>query len=415
MRAFLISVVLVNKTFACFSWLFSDTSEESIQLPVRKDTDEFASGPISNDASFEYRYESAEESEYSTDSSLYEMDITEEKYPLCKYFDTYLMDRLTARYVPAIFFSEDLGECSRRKFKLGEQLGVGSFGSVYRATHLPSRTSVAIKLIPYRLGVQSFMSQIRQEECLQHRMSGFPLVVQHYCTFEMRSKKKGTRFACLVLELVQGNELFESIAAEQIGERSDKPACWANYDQENIRIWTAQMVIMIRELHARSIAFMDLKPENLMVRSNGNLKLVDFGMAGDPSRPSKYSFGLPVGTPQYTAPELLEVRYQIDGHDWHVFSADWYCLGLTLFEIIFKECAFNCDSDDGELPGLISAGVEIPTRAQHKWQDEIDLIRQLTALVPEERLGVGEDSYRILKQHEFFNEFPIDAVLAIYR
>lgn len=100
---------------------------------------------------------------------------------------------------------------------------------------------------------------------------------------------------------------------------SEKRACF----------YAAQLIEAIRILHAAEIVYRDLKPENVLLDSDGNLKITDFGLSKQGVSSSAegkktYSF---CGTPEYLAPEIIKGI----GHDKGV---DWWSLGALLYEML---------------------------------------------------------------------------------
>lgn len=318
------------------------------------------------------------------------------EFPLCSDPNDTLSQ--SGNYIPAVTHSDALGGegmCSQDCFRtVGNPLGKGGYGTVFKGYHTPTKSTVALKLIEYERNDEHQMGMIRQEECLQHRMIGFKPVVQHYCTFETKLQSK--RYAVLVLEYVDGIDLFDVIYVNPA-----KPTTWTEYGFEQVALWTGELIEMVKELHRRSVVLLDMKPENLIVDSRGHLRLIDFGMAGDPSIPCKHCLGTTLGTPMYAPPEFLSSYVD----DWHFASADWYCLGLTLYEIIYNEAAFEGrerDSDDETLTRAILEGPYFPDKTG--FELVIDLAIRFTAKDPRERLGVSDDTPEIFDHHPFFLE-----------
>jgi eukaryotic-like serine/threonine-protein kinase len=96
---------------------------------------------------------------------------------------------------------------------------------------------------------------------------------------------------------------------------------------------TAQLLEAVRYIHARGIIHCDLKPDNTVVATDGQLKLADFGVArrrGADTAPT----GVLIGTVQYLSPE------QIEGEPASVAS-DLYSVGVTLYELLTGQVPFN--------------------------------------------------------------------------
>ena len=93
--------------------------------------------------------------------------------------------------------------------------------------------------------------------------------------------------------------------------------------QSDARFYIAQVALMLRYLHSKQIVYRDLKPENLLIDSNGYLRLVDFSFS---KVITKRTFTL-CGTPEYIAPEILK-------NDGHGFAVDWWALGILLYEML---------------------------------------------------------------------------------
>jgi serine/threonine protein kinase len=93
------------------------------------------------------------------------------------------------------------------------------------------------------------------------------------------------------MDFCNGGELFFHL-------RKDK-----KFTEARACFYTAQLVEAIRCLHSQEIIYRDLKPENVLLDNEGNLKITDFGLSKQGVAVSKtYSF---CGTPEYLAPEII--------------------------------------------------------------------------------------------------------------
>lgn len=119
------------------------------------------------------------------------------------------------------------------------------------------------------------------------------------------------------MDFCNGGELFYHLRKDH--KFSEKRACF----------YTAQLIEAIRCLHSNKIIYRDLKPENVLLDAQGNLKITDFGLSKQGVSSNKdgkktYSF---CGTPEYLAPEII----QGIGHD---KAVDWWSLGALLYEML---------------------------------------------------------------------------------
>jgi calcium/calmodulin-dependent protein kinase-4 len=179
---------------------------------------------------------------------------------------------------------------------------------------------------------------------------------------------------CLVLDLLEGGELFDRIIEKGHFRESDAANCFA------------QMVLALKYLHDKQIVHRDLKPENLLFATKANdsaIKLIDFGLAGS------IKDGLlktPCGTPNYVAPEIL--RRQKYG-----VQADMWSIGVILYIILCGFPPFYDENDDlGRLYRKIKrADYDMPSPYwDNITPDAKDLVKKLLQPDPKKRLSAGD-------------------------
>jgi len=133
-------------------------------------------------------------------------------------------------------------------------------------------------------------------------------------------------------EYVQGGEIFRLLRKE------------GQFPNDVALFYTTEILLALEYLHERDIAYRDLKPENLLIASDGHLKITDFGFA---KKITDRSFTL-CGTPEYLAPELI----MSTGHNKGV---DWWALGVLIFEMLAGYPPFY-DTNTYEIYKKISIG-----------------------------------------------------------
>ncbi len=205
-----------------------------------------------------------------------------------------------------------------------EPIGEGGMAWVYRAVShsgspdQPDGRVVALKMLPHSLVTRpGFLEQFRQEAAV---MTGLrhENIVSLYETIEIY----GTMF--LVLEYVQGCSL-----REQVDRRGKFPPD----DVWNIACSITQA---LRAAHARGVIHRDVKPDNIMVRDDGVMKLMDFGIAVPVSGPTVDLGGVAI-SPRYGAPEIFSGER---GEP----AADFYNLGIMLYELLAGRSPFTADT-----------------------------------------------------------------------
>ncbi|XP_078433986.1 serine/threonine-protein kinase OXI1-like [Wolffia australiana] len=162
-----------------------------------------------------------------------------------------------------------------------------------------------------------------------------------------------------------------------------------------IRFYAAELVIVIHHLHSHGIVYRDLKPDNILIQSNGHIMVVDFDLSAWSTSKSN-SF---VGTEDYVAPEVVSGA----GHD---SAVDWWGLGVVLYELLYGRTPFRGRNREETFRFILHrapalTGELTPLR---------DLIRRLLCKDPRRRPDVKE-----IKAHPFFAGVNWSAVAEIAR
>ena len=253
-------------------------------------------------------------------------------------------------------------------------LGEGSFGRVRLMLHTPDQTPVALKclhkgqLVQYQQ-VEHVVNEKRVLQGCDH-----PFVLRMVGTFNRSSQ------IYMALELALGGELFTQLRS--VGRFDEHTAC----------LYAAMVTSAFAYLHARKVAHRDLKPENLLFEKDGYLKLVDFGFA----KFIKDRTWTLCGTPEYLPPEIISNR----GHN---VVADWWTLGILLYEMLVGTTPFAADEQIETYHKIMRGKYHLPMRFPKSAKD---IISKLLCNNPAVRLGSGRGSAQDVMRHDFFR--PID-------
>ena len=213
---------------------------------------------------------------------------------------------------------EDLSGRAIRGYDLGERIGAGGFGAVYRAVQPLIEREVAIKIIlPQYADHPDFIRRFEAEAQLVARLE-HPYIVPLYDYW----REPGVAY--LVMRLLRGGSLHALL--------KDGPL-----PLETVAVLLEQVGAALHAAHRVGVIHRDLKPANVLLDEDGNGYLADFGIAknlSDPDLEDLTQVGAMIGSPAYSSPEQIRsdpVRPQ----------ADIYCLGVLVYELLAGQKPFQ--------------------------------------------------------------------------
>ncbi len=200
-------------------------------------------------------------------------------------------------------------------YELGELLGRGGMGEVWRATQLSLKRQVAVKLLPEKFAKDpEFVSRFEKEATALAALS-HPNIVQ------IIDRGQTGEHYFFVMELVQGVTLREMMNNQRLSVR------------DGLRIGV-QIARAIDSAHEAKIVHRDLKPENILIDARGHVKIADFGLAGMQGNERNIALtatSVAMGTVNYMAPEQRRDAKNVD------HRADLYSLGVLIYEMLTNE------------------------------------------------------------------------------
>ena len=264
-------------------------------------------------------------------------------------------------------------------FKIKKEIGSGSFGRVYLASHIKTNVDYAIKVIdkrnktnidgkPYFRREIEIMYKIRHPNCV--RLFG-NFEDENYCYF--------------IMEYVPGGNLYALMS-------SNRNTGLNIYLVANI---LRELISAIYYLHNMNppIIHRDIKPENILLINNSQIKLTDFGWSNYINFEGEQRLTF-CGTPIYLAPEMIQNL----GHDEHV---DIWCLGVLLFELLTGFPPFIGQNKVLLMKNIINVNIVWPSPPRLPIDpDAKDLISKILKKKPSDRMSLEN-----IVKHNFFLKY----------
>jgi len=219
--------------------------------------------------------------------------------------------------LPPHLSSQALAVLSQRYDILGEA-GHGSMGNVYKARDRETGEVVALKLLKPEIASDQAMMERFKNELL------FARKITHKNVCRVHEFNRIGGIAYTSMEFVEGESL------RQVLNR------FRGLPVRKALDLAQQISSGLQEAHAQGIVHRDLKPENVMLDAQGNVKIMDFGIARSMEAGTRLTGSL-VGTPAYMAPEQVAGK-PVD------YRTDVYSLGLILYEVFTGTPAFHAEN-----------------------------------------------------------------------
>ena len=204
------------------------------------------------------------------------------------------------------------------EFELGDVIGTGTVGTIYRAVENLTDEIRAVKVLQHGVSQdENIVSRFEREMLILSKLN-HPNIVSYYGGGRTED---GRLF--YVMELIEGGTLKQLL-------HTHHRLSWNEAINYGIQICSA-----LQHAHNHGVIHRDLKPANLFLTYEGQLKLGDFGIALDTGESDLTASGMTVGSWLYMSPE------QIRGDDIITGQADLYSLGCLFYEMLTSNPPFQ--------------------------------------------------------------------------
>ncbi|XP_076353703.1 serine/threonine-protein kinase N isoform X2 [Tachypleus tridentatus] len=273
---------------------------------------------------------------------------------------------------------------SLSNFELISVLGRGHFGKVILSKYKNTGEYFAIKALKKgdiiaRDEVESLMAEKRIFEVANNIRH--PFLVNLFACFQTSSH------VCFVMEYACGGDLMMHIHTDI-------------FPEPRAVFYAACVVLGLQYLHENKIIYRDLKLDNLLLDTEGYVKIADFGLCKEGMGYGDRT-GTFCGTPEFLAPEVLtETSY--------TRAVDWWGLGVLIFEMLVGESPFPGDDEEEVFDSIVNDEVRYPRFLS---LEAIAIMRRLLRKNPERRLGASERDAEDVKKQAFFRHILWDDLL----
>jgi serine/threonine-protein kinase len=226
-----------------------------------------------------------------------------------------------------------VGRTLREKWHLDALIDVGGMGAVYAATHRNGMRGAVKMLHRHRSVDADIAARFRREGYIANKVA-HPAVVS---VLDDDLDDDGSVF--LVMELLEGSTLRERAEA-----RGGK------LPPDEVLLAVEQLLDVLAAAHDIGIVHRDVKPDNVMVTTDGEVKILDFGIAHlSEIRHEEHSStvaGLPLGSPSFMSPEQARGRWDLVD-----VQSDVWSVGATMFSLLCGQDVHTADT----VPELLAA------------------------------------------------------------
>ncbi|KAK6512273.1 hypothetical protein TWF481_001163 [Arthrobotrys musiformis] len=272
-------------------------------------------------------------------------------------------------------------EVNLNHFRLLRVVGKGAFGKVRIVERKDTGLTFALKYIRKDEVVrsESVRNIIRERRMLEH--------LNHPFICNLRYSFQDVEYLYIVVDLMNGGDLRFHINRK-------------SFTEDAVRFWMAEIACALVYTHKRLIVHRDVKPDNILLDSDGHVHLADFNVASDiqPDRPLTSKSG----TLAYLAPEV----YAGKGYN---TAVDWWSLGVVFYECIYGKRPFISDSHEELAKEIMRASPHYPVTSPPVSTQCMSAIRALLDPDPKYRLGAA--GFETFQNHPFFEKIDFEALM----
>uniref|UniRef100_A0A8C1UGM8 Protein kinase C iota type n=1 Tax=Cyprinus carpio TaxID=7962 RepID=A0A8C1UGM8_CYPCA len=310
--------------------------------------------------------------------------------PFCTLLRLFKHQNINIKAVGSRDSGKSVSSLGLTDFDLLRVIGRGSYAKVLLVRLKKTDRIYAMKVVKKELvNDDEDIDWVQTEKHVFEQASNHPFLVGLHSCFQTESR------LFFVIEYVNGGDLMFHMQRQR------------KLPEEHARFYSAEISLALNYLHERGIIYRDLKLDNVLLESEGHIKLTDYGMCKEGLRPGDTTSTF-CGTPNYIAPEILR------GEDYG-FSVDWWALGVLMFEMMAGRSPFDIvgssdnpdqNTEDYLFQVILEKQIRIPRSLSVK---AASVLKGFLNKEPKERLGCHpQTGFADIMAHPFFRNVDWD-------
>ncbi|CAD8146459.1 unnamed protein product [Paramecium pentaurelia] len=267
-----------------------------------------------------------------------------------------------------------------QQFQVIGLIGKGSFGEVYLVQK--SNQLYAMKVLHKNRIMKHNLTRYALTERNVLSITSHPFIVKLRFAFQTQDK------LFMILDYCPGGDLGEVLQKQK------------RLPENIVKNYLCEIVLALEDLHKRDIIFRDLKPDNIVLDSEGHALLTDFGLSKEGILEPNTGARSFCGSVAYLAPEMLK-------RSGHGKAVDWYLLGVVMYELLVGLPPYYANNREELFYNIENAQLKIPSYISLEARN---LLKALLQRNPAKRLGSGKGDSEEIKAHQYFQDVDWETV-----
>ena len=264
-------------------------------------------------------------------------------------------------------------------FEIKQPLGEGQFGKVYKVNCKLNSKTYAMKVLKKELVLQKGQLKYAQAEASILKKNNHPFLLSLYFSFQTPTNLYMVMDCCSSMNL--------KILIFKNGVFTDQEA----------KFYISEIILALESLHEQGVYHRDLKPDNILIATDGHLMLADFGLAKENVKRNEIANSF-LGSKAYLSPEMVR-------GEGFTQASDIYGIGMILYEMLCGDLPFPLTTEEAVFNHIKSSQFQFPEDISNEGKD---IMRKLLEKDPQKRIGTK--SIDEIKRHSFFDGVDWDEI-----